>query len=105
MPAFMETERGHLAPPLQGVIEEGAREKDVENISSCPAPVVACGVATGFLRRHLQEIVGSMCNVRRRQRLQDVLVSLLGKQMWSGDGVRQAAETLVNDRSLACGNQ
>lgn len=27
MRAFMETELGHLAPPLQGVIQEGAREK------------------------------------------------------------------------------
>lgn len=63
MRAFMETELGHLAPPLQGVIQEGAREKDIENISSCPAPVVACGVAMGFLRGHLQETVGSIHNV------------------------------------------
>lgn len=47
-----------------------------ENISSCLAPVVSCGVAMGFLRGHLQEIVGSIHNVSRRQHLQGVLVSL-----------------------------
>lgn len=59
----METELGHLAPPLQGVIKEGGREMEVENISSCPAPVVTCGVAMGILRGHLHETMGSVCNV------------------------------------------
>lgn len=51
MCAFMETELGRLASPLQGVIKEGGREKDVENISSCPTPVVTCGVAMGDSER------------------------------------------------------
>lgn len=63
MRAFIETELGHLAPPLQGVRKEGAEEKEVENISSCPAPVVTCGVATGILGGRLQETVSSVCNL------------------------------------------
>lgn len=51
MHAFIETELGHLVPPLQGVIKEGGREKEDENISSCLTPVVTCGVATGNSER------------------------------------------------------
>lgn len=51
MHAFMEMNLGHLALPLQGVIKEGDREKEDENISLCLTPVVTCGVAMGNSER------------------------------------------------------
>lgn len=53
MCAFMERELDHLAPPLQRVIREEAREEEVGDMSSWLPPVVNYQMALGMMRAHL----------------------------------------------------